>query len=346
MRNIIGKRYMPLRVLGIETSCDETAAAVVTEEGAILSNIVFSQIKDHARFGGVIPEISARNHLEVLRQTVEKALKQANISFNQLDAIAATCGPGLIGGVLVGAMMGKAIAAFHQKPFLAVNHLEGHVLTARLTHPVEFPYLLLLVSGGHTQLIQVEEVGKYMVLGTTLDDALGECFDKVAKMLGLPYPGGPALEQLAQDGNDERFSFPRPLYHSSSCDFSFSGLKTAVRYTIEKLDDLDISIKADIAASFQTCVIDILRKKIETVIEKKPALKTFIIAGGVGANIPIRQALQNLCRSRGLSFIAPPVSLCTDNGAMIAWAGLENFRKGLVSSLDFVPRPRWPLASL
>ena len=337
---------MSLLVLGIETSCDETAAAVVTEEGEILSNIVLSQVKEHSLFGGVIPEISARNHLQALQAVVRESLNQSEISWDSLDGVAATCGPGLIGGVLVGAMMGKAIAAFHQKPFLAVNHLEGHALTARLTNQVAFPYLLLLVSGGHTQLIKVMGVGDYVLIGTTLDDAAGECFDKVAKMLGLEYPGGPVLEQLALEGDHKRFHFPRPLCQTQNCNFSFSGLKTAVRYAIEEIKTLERTDKADIAASFQDAVVSVLEKKVERALEQNPTLKTFVVAGGVGANTAIRQSLQEKCTKAGVSFIAPPMSLCTDNGAMIAWAGLEHLRQGDTSSLDFMPRPRWPLVSL
>lgn len=340
------KSNMSLIVLGIETSCDETAAAVVREDGSILSNIVLSQIKEHSPFGGVIPEISARNHLVALRHVLEEAMNQSGTSFDRLDGVAATCGPGLIGGVMVGAMMGKTIAAFHHKPFLAVNHLEGHALTARLTDQVQFPYLLLLVSGGHTQLLQVLDIGKYIVLGTTLDDAVGECFDKVAKMLNLPYPGGPALEKLAERGDAKKFSFPKPLERSASCDFSFSGLKTAVRYAIEKMGTIDDQLKADVAASFQATIVAVLEKKVGIALKKNPSLKTFVVAGGVGANLTIRHALQALCEGQGITFIAPPISLCTDNGAMIAWAGLEYLRKGCGSSLDFMPRPRWPLMSI
>lgn len=337
---------MSLVVLGIETSCDETAAAVVTEEGTILSNVVLSQIKEHSPFGGVIPEISARNHLQVLKSVIKEALIQSTISWDDLDGIAATCGPGLIGGVLVGAMMGKAIAAFHQKPFLAVNHLEGHALTARLTDQLGFPYLLLLASGGHTQLLKVQGVGDYDWIGTTLDDAAGECFDKVAKMLGLDYPGGPMLERLAREGDSKRFDFPRPLCQTPNCNFSFSGLKTAVRYTIEEIKTLTQKDKADIAASFQAAVVSILEKKVERALKGDTGVKAFVVAGGVGSNTAIRQALQKVCLSGGVSFVAPPISLCTDNGAMIAWAGLEHLRLGHRSSFDFMPRPRWPLVSL
>lgn len=333
---------MSLLVLGIETSCDETAAAIVQDDGSILSNVVLSQIKEHAKLGGVVPEISARNHLTALHGVIREAMSQSQISFERLSGIAATCGPGLIGGVLVGSMMGKAIAAFHQKPFIAVNHLEGHALTARLTNQVSFPYLLLLVSGGHTQLLKVLDVGKYIVLGTTLDDAVGECFDKVAKMLDLSYPGGPALEKLAQRGDSGKFSFPRPLEHSHSCDFSFSGLKTAVRYTLEKVNKTE-SVKADIAASFQSSIVDVLRKKVKLCLEQQRDLKTFVIAGGVGANGAIRSALQELCSDYGVVFCAPPPALCTDNGAMIAWVGVEYLRRGYTSDLNFSPKPRWPL---
>ena len=333
-------------ILGIETSCDETAASLVTGEGEILSNIILSQIEDHADFGGVIPEVSARSHLSALRHVISEAMKQSQISFDQLGGVAATCGPGLIGGVLVGAMMAKSIAAFHNKPFIPVNHLEGHALTARLTDKVEFPYLLLLVSGGHTQLIHVKDVGDYDVLGTTLDDAVGECFDKIAKTLDLPYPGGPAIEKLAEGGDAKKFNFPKPLLQRKTCDFSFSGLKTAVRYEVEKIKSLDRSIKEDIAASFQDTVACVLKKKLEIALGQNPALKTFVISGGVGANLHIRQVLKETCLSKGVSFIAPPLSLCTDNAAMIAWVGVERLQRGKVGSLDFAPRPRWPLASL
>ena len=333
---------MSLLVLGIETSCDETAAAIVREDGSILSNVVLSQIKEHAKLGGVVPEISARNHLTVLQAVIKEAMSQAHVSFESLSGVAATCGPGLIGGVLVGSMMGKAISAFHHKPFIAVNHLEGHALTARLTNQVNFPYLLLLVSGGHTQLLKVLDVGKYVVLGTTLDDAVGECFDKVAKMLDLPYPGGPALEQLARGGDPAKFSFPRPLEHTHSCDFSFSGLKTAVRYAFEKINKTE-NVKADVAASFQQTVVEVLRKKVKVCLEQQPDLKIFVIAGGVGANEAIRSALQAVCSDHGVVFCAPPQALCTDNGAMIAWVGVERLRKGWTSDLNFSPKPRWPL---
>lgn len=332
---------MPLTILGIETSCDETAAAVVQEDGTILSNVVLSQIKTHQPFGGVVPEVSARNHLMALREVIQQALRESNISLTQIDGIAATCGPGLIGGVVVGAMMAKAMAAFHSKPFLAVNHLEGHALTARLTHNVSFPYLLLLVSGGHTQLLEVQNVGDYKILGTTRDDAVGECFDKVAKMLHLPYPGGPAIEKIAMGADSKKFSFPKPLSHPPTCDFSFSGLKTAVRYTLEKVRSLDDE-KPHIAASFQETVAHILASKVQLALDYS-SLPTLVVAGGVAANQKIRTALQSLCQDKKVQFIAPPIHLCTDNGAMIAWAGLENLRKDNVSSLDFMPRPRWPL---
>lgn len=338
-----------MKILGIETSCDETAAAVVTGDGRILSNIVRSQLEEHAPYGGIVPEIAARAHVSALDHIIADAMTKADTDYADLDAVAVTGGPGLIGGVIVGVMTAKAIAAARGLPFLAVNHLEGHALTARLTDGIEFPYLLLLVSGGHTQLLAVEGVGKYRRFGTTIDDAIGEAFDKTAKMLGLAYPGGPAVERAANKGNAGRFSLPRPLKGREGCVFSFSGLKTAVRTTIEKLPagtmrDEDI---ADICAEFQIAVAEVVSDRVSKAIAQfrslYPSGNTLVVSGGVAANTAIRTALTNFANSENIRFIAPPHYLCTDNAAMIAWAGAERFKLGLVDTLDFAPRPRWPL---
>ncbi len=333
-------------VLGIETSCDETAAAVVNANREVLSNVVLSQIEEHTPYGGIVPEIAARSHLQFADRVVAQAMEEAGIGFPDLTGIAATAGPGLIGGVLVGAMTGKAIAAVHRLPFSAVNHLEGHALTARLTHSVEFPYLLLLVSGGHCQVLAVEGVGRYRRLGTTIDDALGEAFDKVAKMLDLGYPGGPAVERTAQNGDPARFPLPRPMRRRPGCHFSFSGLKTAVRQTIQDLPPgtlLDRDI-ADVCASFQAAAGDVLIDRctnaLQTFRESHGDARSLVVAGGVAANAYLRSRLE---AELEVDLIAPPLRLCTDNGAMIAWAGLERLRLHLIDGLDFKPRPRWPL---
>lgn len=336
-------------VLGIETSCDETAAAVVDDTRRILSNVVLSQIDDHRAFGGVVPEIAARAHLVHLNPIVRRALAEAGGRLSDMDAIAATGGPGLIGGVMVGVTTAKGMALAAGKPFVAINHLEGHALTARLTDGIDFPYLLLLVSGGHCQLLTVEGVGKYRRLGTTIDDAVGEAFDKTAKLLGLGYPGGPAVEQAAVTGDADRFSLPQPMQGRPGCDFSFSGLKTAVKRTLDREigDPDDTSIKADLAAAFQQAVADVLADRTVNAITacraKHSDLRTLVVAGGVAANATIRARLAALAADVGLDFLAPPLPLCTDNGAMIAWAGLERLRLGLVDTLNFQPRPRWPL---
>ncbi len=332
-------------VLGIETSCDETAAAIVTDRQEILANVLFSQIAAHQKFGGVVPEVGARAHLDYLPPIIQETLRISNLSLDQVDAIAATCGPGLIGGVIVGSMMAKAIALFCQKPFIAVNHLEAHALTVRLTNTVDFPYLLLLVSGGHCQILRVNGVGDYTELGVTLDDAVGESFDKVARMLGLPYPGGPEIEKVAHLGDPARFDFPRPLLNQKTLNFSFSGLKTAVRYALEKIPILTNQDRYDIAASFQQAVTEILGVRILQALGEHPGLKRFVIAGGVASNQKIRSYLEEGVSQKGVEFFVSPPALCTDNGAMVAWAGLEYLRLGKTSSLDFDPRPRWPLSS-
>ena len=343
------------RGLGIETSCDETAAAVVTrgEDGApaILSNIVLSQIQEHAAFGGVVPEIAARAHVEALDGVIEAALAEAGVRLEEIDGIAATAGPGLIGGLIVGLTTAKAIAAALGKTLLPVNHLEGHALTARLTDRLEFPYLLLLVSGGHTQIVHVAGVGRYERWASTIDDALGEAFDKTAKLLGLPYPGGPSVEKAAAKGDPSRFAFPRPLKGEKRPDFSFSGLKTAVRRAATELGSLSEKDVADICASFQAAVTETLADRVARSLErfraehpqqKQPAL---VVAGGVAANAAIRKALEDLCLQKGFRLVAPPLKLCGDNAAMIAWAGLERLEAGLAEedALAFAPRPRWPL---
>jgi len=354
-----------LKVLGIETSCDETAAAVVDDTGAILGEVVRSQYDDHAPFGGIVPEIAARAHLETVDAIVAEAMRRAGTGFDEIDAVAATGGPGLIGGVIVGVMTAKAIAAARNIPFIAVNHLEAHALTARMTASMaapmtaqktgglEFPYLVLLVSGGHTQLLIAENIGKFRRLGTTIDDAVGEAFDKSAKMMGLDYPGGPAVERLAREGDRNRFALPRPMKGRPGCDFSFSGLKTAVRHAVEGLGAAGPGERdlADLCASFQAAaseaLIDRTRNAIEMFQESCGARirekGVLVVGGGVAANSALRAALETLCEETGMRFVAPAQKLCTDNGAMIAWAGLERLRLGLTDGLDFAPRPRWPL---
>jgi N6-L-threonylcarbamoyladenine synthase len=335
-------------ILGIETSCDETAAAVVAADRRILANVVLSQLDDHQPYGGVVPEIAARAHLDHLDAIVARAMDEAGLGFPDLAGIAATAGPGLIGGVLVGATLGKALSLAHGKPFLAINHLEGHALTARLTDGIDFPYLLLLVSGGHCQLLLVEGVGRYRRLGTTIDDAVGEAFDKTAKLLGLGYPGGPAVERAARTGDAAAVELPRPMVGKPGCDFSFSGLKTAVRRRVDQAGDgLDDRAVADIAAGFQRSVaaslVDRTRRAIDRLETEGMSGRPLVVAGGVAANGVIRAALAELAATRGMSFVAPPLALCGDNGAMIAWAGQERLALGLVDGLDFRPRPRWPL---
>jgi len=342
-----------MKILGLETSCDETAAAVVIREddgrGRILSNVVLSQDEAHRPYGGVVPEIAARAHAAHADRIVAEAMAKAGLNFADLDGVAATAGPGLIGGVLVGLTTAKAIACVHGLPLMAVNHLEAHALTARLTHGLEFPYLLLLVSGGHTQLLSVSGVGDYRRLGTTLDDALGEAFDKTAKLLGLPFPGGPEVERHAASGDGSRFSFPRPLKGSAHAHFSFSGLKTAVARTAETLVPLSDQDIADCCAGFQAAATDAVIDRVGRAMAMfeadigQNASRRLVVAGGVAANRALGEALSVLAASRGFDLTVPPAALCTDNGAMVAWAGAERLALGLTDGLDAPARARWPL---
>jgi N6-L-threonylcarbamoyladenine synthase len=340
-------------VLGIETTCDETAAAVVYRDsqgqGEIRSNIVHSQYDEHRDFGGVVPEIAARAHVELLDGVIRRAMDEAGVRFPQLDGVAAAAGPGLIGGVIVGLTTAKAIALVTGKPLIAVNHLEAHALTVRLTHRIGFPYLLLLVSGGHTQLISVEDVDRYKFIGGTVDDAVGEAFDKTAKMLGLPYPGGPEVERFATRGDPTRFSLPRPMIGRPEPDFSLSGLKTAVRIEAERSAPLTENDVADLCASFQAAVVDVIVDRIRTAFAMlrnsawKP--RALVVAGGVGANRAVRAALEAVSIEAATPLMLPPPELCTDNGAIIAWAGAERLARGLVDGLETSPRARWPLGA-
>ncbi len=341
-------------VLGIETTCDETAAAIVERDhagrGRILSDIVLSQTDEHAAFGGVVPEIAARAHVEVLDLLIAQAMAEAQCDFASLDGIAAAAGPGLIGGVIVGLTTAKAIAMVHKTPLIAVNHLEAHALTARLTDGVDFPYCLFLASGGHTQIVAVRDVGDYVLLGNTMDDAIGEAFDKTAKLLGLGYPGGPQVERMAQRGNPHRFALPRPLQYRRAPAFSLSGLKTALRLEAERIAPLSDQDVADLCASFQQAVVDTvhdrLRAGLRLFAERYGAPHALVAAGGVAANQSVRDVLQRLAGESRIRLIVPPPALCTDNGAMIAWAGAERLAAGLTDTLDVVPRARWPLEAV
>jgi N6-L-threonylcarbamoyladenine synthase len=340
-------------VLGIETTCDETAAAVVerrADGGKILSNIVLSQIADHAAFGGVVPEIAARAHVEALDRIIEAALAESGRTLEAIDGIAAAAGPGLIGGVIVGLTTAKSMALVTGKPLIAVNHLEGHALTARLTDSIPFPYCLFLASGGHTQIVAVCGVGDYALLGTTVDDALGEAFDKTAKLLGLGYPGGPEVEKVAAFGDPKRFNLPRPMSGRSDADFSFSGLKTAVRLEAERLAPLADQDIADLCASFQQAAVDVVRDRLRAGLrmfrERFGAPTALVASGGVAANQTLRQVLNRVALDASTVLIAPPPELCTDNGAMIAWAGAERLACGLSDTLDVSPRARWPLSEV
>ncbi|AWN38429.1 tRNA (adenosine(37)-N6)-threonylcarbamoyltransferase complex transferase subunit TsaD [Methylobacterium radiodurans] len=341
-----------MKILGIETTCDETAAAIVAHDEAggasILANEVLSQIAEHAAYGGVVPEIAARAHVEVLDRLIDRALDRAGIGLRDLDGIAVAAGPGLIGGVLIGLVTAKTLALVTRKPLLAVNHLEAHALTARLTDGLAFPYLLLLASGGHTQLVAVKGVGQYVRLGGTIDDAIGEAFDKVAKLLGLGYPGGPEVERMAESGDPERFALPRPMLGRREADFSLSGLKTALRIEAERIAPLAERDVADLCASFQAAITDVVVDRARVALRAFSGVAghptALVAAGGVSANGAIRRALAALAGEAGLAFVAPPLQLCGDNGAMIAWAGLERLRLGLTDDLTVPARARWPFA--
>ena len=337
-------------VLGIESSCDETAAAIVDSRRRIRANVILSQHAQHSPFRGVVPELAARSHADRLDLTIQEALCEAECSWEALDAVAATAGPGLLGGVLVGTVTAKCIALVHGLPYIAVNHLEAHALTPRLTDRVEFPYLALLVSGGHSQFVAVAGVGRHRLLGTTRDDAAGEAFDKAARLLGLGFPGGPAIERAARDGDPDRFPLPRPLAGRANADLSFSGLKTALVHVMGRQgsDPLDTRTRADLAASFQKAVAETLADRLEQAIRAfrrlHPAGTVVVLAGGVAANQSLRARLDVVASSHAMRLVAPPPRLCTDNAAMVAWAGLERLAEGSVSPLEEPARARWPLA--
>jgi len=342
-----------LTFLGIETSCDETAASVVREKadgtGEILSNIVSSQIEEHKEFGGVVPEIAARAHVEKIEFIIQKAIKESNLNLDKINGISATAGPGLIVCLTVGLNAGKAIAGSLKKPFVAVNHLEGHALSPKINYKIQFPYLLLLISGGHTQFLEVNGVNNYKRIGTTIDDALGEAFDKTAKLLGIEFPGGPKIEEWAKKGNENYFKLPKPIIKKGGCNLSFAGLKTAVLRTSKKLKNQEE--KYHLAASFQKTINEILYEKTKVAMNeflknKKNIKKTFVIAGGVASNLSIRENLTALAKKEKFSSIFPPINLCSDNAAMIAWAGIERYKINLIDNLEFPSKARWPLDNL
>jgi N6-L-threonylcarbamoyladenine synthase len=339
-----------LTFLGIETSCDETAASIVREKadgtGEILSNIVSSQVEEHKEFGGVVPEIAARAHVEKIEYIVKKAVKESNLDLNNLDGVAATAGPGLIVCLTVGLNIGKAIAGSLNKPFVAVNHLEGHALSPKINEKIDFPYLFLLISGGHTQFLEVNGVNKYRRLGTTIDDALGEAFDKTAKLLGIEFPGGPIIEEWSKKGDENYFKLPKPIIKRGGCNLSFSGLKTAVLRTSKKLKSE--KEKYHLAASFQKTINEILYEKTKVAMKeftknKNNKKNNFVIAGGVASNMSIRKNLTMLSKEKKFIPVFPPINLCSDNAAMIAWAGIERYKLKLINNLEFQSRARWPL---
>jgi len=339
-----------LTFLGIETSCDETAASIVQEKSdgtaKILSNIISSQVEEHKEFGGVVPEIAARAHIEKIEFIIKKAIRESGFNINNLDGIAATAGPGLIVCLTVGLNIGKAIAGSLKKPFIAVNHLEGHALSPKINSKIDFPYLFLLISGGHTQFLEVNGVNNFRRLGTTIDDALGEAFDKTAKLLGIEFPGGPIIEKWAKKGDKNYFTLPRPILKRGGCNLSFAGLKTAVLRTSKKLKNE--KEKYHLAASFQKTINEILYEKTkvamkEFLINKKNKKNTFVIAGGVASNMTIRENLSKLSKEKNFIPVFPPINLCSDNAAMIAWAGIERYKINLVDNLEFPSKARWPL---
>ena len=337
-------------ILGIESSCDETAASLITENEkgspVILSNIISSQVDIHKEFGGVVPELAARSHMEKIDWIVQKAIDNSGCKVNDIDAIAATAGPGLVVCLSVGLSFGKALAASLKKPFIAINHLEGHALSPKLNSKIDYPYLLLLISGGHSQFLNVQDLGKYKRLGTTIDDALGEAFDKTAKLLGIEFPGGPQIEILAKKGDPKKYDLPKPIFNKGGCNLSFAGLKTAIlRITKNIKTDQE---KFDLAASFQKTIEEILYKKTKIAFEEfekqnNPQKKIFVVAGGVAANQNIRTMLKNLCLEESYQSIFPPMDLCGDNAAMIAMVGLEKFKLNKFDNLDYPAKPRWPL---
>ncbi|MDR2077814.1 MAG: tRNA (adenosine(37)-N6)-threonylcarbamoyltransferase complex transferase subunit TsaD [Rickettsiales bacterium] len=351
-------------ILAIETSCDETAMAIINENREILSHIIVSQANIHKVFGGVVPEVAARNHLDIIDMVFNKTLEMASLTVDSLDAIAATTGPGLIGSVIVGTTFAKTLSSVLNKPFIAVNHLEAHALTCLLTDRVVFPFFLFLLSGGHCQILRVNGVGKYIKIGETIDDSLGETFDKVAQLIGLEYPGGPKIEEMAKAGDQYRFKFPRPLLDRRSGEqiekmkfnFSFSGLKTAVRQEVEKImiknskagcaEEISIRDKRDISASFQKTIVEILSNRLQNVINYDRSIDTFVVAGGVAANQYIGESLKNVCTNNSCRLVVPPPKLCTDNGAMVANAALERYRCGYVNDLGVAPLARWELEGL
>jgi len=346
-----------VKILGIESSCDEMAMAVVDSSKQILSHVVVSQIDIHKEFGGVVPEIASRNHLDIIDEVVKKTIRDSGITFNDLDAISATTGPGLMGGLIVGAISGKTLSSIFHKPFIPINHLEGHILIPRIIYDdIQFPFLTLLISGGHSQILLTKGIGNYVKIGDTIDDSLGECFDKVAQMLGLEYPGGPKIERLARYGNQNRFKFVKPLIDAggkgrdttNTFNFSFSGLKTAVRREIEQIKNITEQDTCDICASFQKTITSILKDRLENVIkylnDSGVILNKLIIAGGVSANQYIKTALESHCAHFGYTVVTPPLKLCTDNGVMTAWAGIERYRLGQWENSDVLSiKSRWEL---
>lgn len=359
---IQSKSQDSLLCLGIESSCDETSAAIVNTDKNILAHIIYSQIPEHQQYGGVVPELAARAHILAIDEVIKMTLNRAGKTIDDIDIVAATAGPGLIGGVLVGWMAATGIANATNKPLVAVNHLEGHALVPRLKATsacdsavninVEFPYLLMLASGGHCQILLVRGVGKYELIGQTLDDSAGEAFDKIAKMLGLGYPGGPVVDKRAKMGNTKRFHFPRPLCDKPGCDFSFSGIKTAARMMLSKTTkgDIDEQFINDFCASFQSSVVDCITNRLRNALHdervKTAQPKTLVVAGGVAKNSAVRDAMEKMANDFNMQFAAPPMNLCTDNGAMIAWAGIENYKIGNIVTNPIAPRPRWPLTEL
>tara|TARA_Y100000590_G_scaffold89726_1_gene101074 strand:- start:18917 stop:19957 length:1041 start_codon:yes stop_codon:yes gene_type:complete len=336
-------------IFALETSCDETSTSIISPEGKILSHIIVKQ-SDHEKFGGVVPEIASRSHIQILQKIIPQTLFEAGMEISSINAFCSTCGPGLIGGLLVGSTVAKTMAIANNKPFYPINHLEGHALSVQINKKIDFPFLLLLITGGHTQIYYVHKIGSYKLLGTTIDDSVGETFDKVAKMLGMKYPGGPEIEKRAIQGNEKKIQFPKPLIKNNDFNFSFSGLKTAVRLKIIKEKNKNNSFTNDVCASFQNTVIEILLRKtemaIEYVNENFPKINNLVVAGGVAANMQINKSFISLCKKHSLKLAMPPKELCGDNAAMIGWACLQRFNLGYKGDINFKPRPRWGLEEL